>query len=128
MPASVYKLVFKDPVLKKLDLSTLQVGTYTTDTVKIVGSCIFIQSIQDTKKLLEMTFYISQNDGSVLLSCTTTLVLGLIQPYTKLDNLPPRASLITSSVDHPNKTKRVSVHSFRKDVSDQIDNNDFPHW
>ena len=37
MQASVYKLVFKDPDLKKLAPSTLDIGTYTTDTVKIGG-------------------------------------------------------------------------------------------
>ena len=37
------------------------------------------------------------------------------KPCTRLDYLPPRASLITSSSDHPKKTKsRVSVHSSRK--------------
>ena len=38
MPTSVYKLVFKDPDLKKLSPSTLEIGTYTTDTVKIGSS------------------------------------------------------------------------------------------
>ena len=42
MPASVYRLVFQDPNMKKLAPSSLEIGTYTTDTVKIVGSCIFI--------------------------------------------------------------------------------------
>ena len=113
MPASVYKLKFNDPELKKLAPSTLEIGTYTTDTVKIVGSCLFYLVQLDTKKLQEVTFYVAQNDVGVLLSCTITLALGLIQPHTRLDYLPPRASLITSSVDHPKKTKRVSVHSSR---------------
>ena len=68
-----------------------------------------------------MTFYVAKIDGSVLLSCTT-LALGLIQPHTRLDYLPPRASLITSSLDHPKKTKRVSVHRSKKEVSDQSTN------
>ena len=42
MLASVYRLVFQDPNMKKLAPSSLEIGTYTTDTVKIVGSCIFI--------------------------------------------------------------------------------------
>ena len=36
MPASVYKLVFQDPDCKKLAPSKLEIGTYTTDTVKLV--------------------------------------------------------------------------------------------
>ena len=119
MPASVYKLVFNDPEMKELAPSTLEIGTYTTDTVNIVGSCLFYLVHPDTKKLQEVTFSFAQNDGSVLLSCTTTSVLGLIQPHTRLDYLPPRASLVTSSVDHPKKTTRVYVHSQGKEVSTQ---------
>ena len=75
-----------------------------------------IWSNPDTKKLQEVTFFVARNDGSVLLSCTTTLVLGLIQPRTRLDYLPPRARLITSSVDHQQKTRcQVAVHSSTTD-------------
>ena len=122
MPASIYKLVFNDPELKKLAPSNLEIGTYTTDTVKIVGSCLFYLVHPDTMKLQEVTFYVARNDGSVLLSCTTTFVLGLIQSCTRLDYLPPRASLITSSLDHPRKTKKVSEHRSKKDVSVQSNN------
>ena len=58
------------------------------------------------------------NDGSVLLSCKTTLMLGLIQPKTRLDYLSPRASLITSSADHPKKTK-ATLCVQKKEVSTQ---------
>ena len=122
MPASVYKLVFNDPELKKLAPSDLEIDTYTTDTVKIVGSCLFYLVHPDTKKLQEVTFYVANYDGSVLLSCTTTLVLGLIQPGTRLDYLLPRASLITSSLDHPKKAKKVSIHRSKKEVSAQSTN------
>ena len=107
MPASVYQLVFNEPNMKKLVPSKLQVGTYMTDTMKIVGSCTFHLVHPDTKRLLETTFYVVMNDGSVLLSCKTTLLLGLIQPRSRLDYLPPRASLITSSADHSKKTRAV---------------------
>ena len=105
IPASVYRLVFQDPEMKKLAPSSLEIGTYTTDTVKIVGSCLFYLVHLDTKKLLYVTFFAAVNDGSILLSCKTTLMFRLIQPRTKLHYLPPRASLITSSADHPKKTK-----------------------
>ena len=105
IPASVYQLVFNDTKMQKLAPSKLQVGAYTTDTVKIVGSCTFYVVHPDTKKLIEVTFYVAMNNGSVFLSCKTTLLLGLIQPRPRLDYLPPRASLITSSADHPKKTK-----------------------
>ena len=121
MPTSVYELVFNDPDLKELVPSTLQIGTYTTDTVKIIGSSVFYLVHPDTKKLHEETLFVVVNDGSVLLSCTTTPALGLIKPCTRLDYLPARASLITNSVDHPKKTKfQVTVHSSRKESAVSI--------
>ena len=121
MPASVYRVMFKDPEMRKLASSELEIGTYTTDVVKIVGSCNFYWVHLDSKKLLDVTFFVATNNGSVLLSYKTTLVLGLIQPRSRLDYLPPRASLIASFVDHPKKTKtaKVSVHTSQKKVSNQ---------
>ena len=63
-----------------------------------------------------MTFYVALNNGSVLLSCATTLALGLIQPHTRLNYLPPRASFITSSADHPKETmSQVHIHVSKKE-------------
>ena len=39
MPGAVYQLMFKDPSLKKLTPSTLEIETYTNNVVKIMGSC-----------------------------------------------------------------------------------------
>ena len=119
MPASVYQLVFNDAKMQKLAPSKLQVGTYTTDTFKIVGSCTFYLLHLDTKKLIEVTFYVAMNEGGMLLSCKTTLLLGLIQTRPRLEYLLPRASLITSSADHPRKTKAV-LHTTKQEVSTQI--------
>ena len=71
--------------MKKLAPGKLEIGTYTTDTVKIVGSCRFYLVHPDSKKLVDVTFFVAINGGSVLLSCKTTLVLGLIQPRSRLD-------------------------------------------
>ena len=65
MPASVYKLVFKDPELKKLAPSTIEIGTYTTDTMKIVGSYISYLVHLATRKLQKVTIFVAENDGSV---------------------------------------------------------------
>ena len=89
MPASVYRLVFKDPDMKKPAPSSSEIGTYTTDTVKIVGSFMFCLVHLDTKTLMDVTFIVAVNDGSVLLSCQRTLMLGLIQPRTRLDYCHP---------------------------------------
>ena len=105
MPVSVYRLIYPDHDLKKLTPSWLKIGTYTTDTVKILGICIIYLVHPDSEKLKEAIFYITSNEGSILLSYNTSLTLGLIHPRPRLDYLPPRASLITSSVDHHRKTK-----------------------
>ena len=101
MPASMYRLAFKDSEMKKLAPGSLEIGTYSIDSVKIVGSSVFYLVHPDTKKVMDVTFFVAVNDGSMLLSCKTALMLGSIQPRTRLDYLPPRASLITSSTDHP---------------------------
>ena len=121
MPVHVYRLMFKDPELKKLTPSGLEIGTYTTDIIKMVGSCRFYLVHLDSKKLLKVTFLVALNDGSMLLSCKTTPVLGLIQPRSRLDYLSPQASLITSSVHHPKKTRsvKISVHQSRQEVATQ---------
>ena len=100
MPVSVYKLVFQDPDCKKLAPSKLRIGTYMTNTVKLVGSCVFYFVHPDTKCLQEVTFYVACN-GSILLSCVTMLALGLIQPYSRLDYLPPRASFMLTIQRRP---------------------------
>ena len=66
MSASVYKLVFQDSNLEKLIPNKLQIGTYTNDTVKIVGTCKLYLVHPDTKTLIETIFYVATNDGSVL--------------------------------------------------------------
>ena len=76
IPASMYQLVFNDAKMQKLAPSKLQVGTYTSDTSKIVVSSTFYLVHPDTKKLIEVTFCVAMNDGSVLLSCKTTLLLA----------------------------------------------------
>ena len=121
MPASIYQLVFKDLEIKKIKPCKMQISTYTADTLKIIGLCIFDFVHLDMKKLVPVTFYITNNDGSILLSWKTTLALWLIQPWSRLDYLPPWASLITSTMDHPKKTKLTSlkVHHLKQEVSPQ---------
>ena len=75
MSASVYQLLFKDLEMKKIKPCKIQISTYTADMVKIIGSCIFNIVLPDTKKLVPVTFYIANNDGSVILSYKTTLAL-----------------------------------------------------
>ena len=105
MPISVYTLIYQDQDLKKLTPCNLKIGTYMTDTIRIIGTTIIYLIYPDSKKPTEMTFHVASNESSMLLSCNTSLTLGLIQSRPRLDYLPPRASLITSNEDHPRKIK-----------------------
>ena len=87
MHVSLYKLVFHDPNWVKFTPNKLWIGTYTNDTVKIVGTCKLYLVPLDTKKLIKTIFYVVTSDGSVLLSCKSTLALDLIQPRSRLDYL-----------------------------------------
>ena len=121
MQASVYCLVFKDLKMKKLAPCKLQIGTYTEDTVKTIWLCTFYIIHPDSEKLVQVTFYVATNDGSILLSCKTTFAPHLIHPRSRLDSLPPGASLITSTMDHPKKTRPapLTVHSSKQEGSPQ---------
>ena len=50
MPASMYKLAFRDPNLQKLAPNKMQIGTYKNDAVKIVGTYMLYLVHPDTKK------------------------------------------------------------------------------
>ena len=112
MPVSIYKLLFQGPDCEKLTPSSkLEIGIYTTNKIKVIGSCILFVVHPDTQCLQEVTFYITSHEGNVVLSCTTTLGLSLIQPHTSLDHLPKGASLVSSSAYHPIKNEsQFNIH------------------
>ena len=111
LPVSVYKLTYDDPDCKKLAPSRKEIGTYTTDKIKIIGSCELLVVPPDTNCLKEISFQVTCHEGSVVLSCETSLRLSLIQPCRNLDQIRDSASLICSNADHPMKRKsKKSVH------------------
>ena len=112
MPVAIYQLMFKDPSLKKLTPSNLKIETYMNDIVKIIGLCQFYLVHPENKKLIQVIFYVAKENGSGILSCRTTMALGLIKPHARLDYLPPRASLLTSTCDHPDTTNphKPNIH------------------
>ena len=116
MPFAVYQLMFKDPSLQKFPPSTLEIETYMNDIVKIIGSCQFYLVHSENKKLIQVIFFVAKENGSVQLSCRMTMALGLIKPHAQLDYLPPKASLLTSTCDHPNTTKpqKPNIHHMKK--------------
>ena len=107
----------------------LKIGTYMADTIRIIGTTMIYLIHPDNKQPTEMTFHIASSEGSVLLSCNTSLHLGLIHHRSRLDYLPPWASLITSKEDHPRKTKlqvQVQKHQVIPKKEDQHHN--FQSW
>ena len=132
MPMAVYCLMFKDPGLKKLTPSNLEIETYTNDIVKIIGMCYFYIVHPKSKKLMKVLFFVAKENGSILLSCRTTMELGLIKPCVHIDYLPPKARLLTSTCDQPSKTRmhRPNIHCTKekpnKMVTAKMDNTSTP--
>ena len=58
-----------------------------------------------TKYIEPVTFFVAHNEGSVLISCTTALALGLIKPHASLDQLLAGSNIISSSADQPRNNK-----------------------
>ena len=84
MPISVYKLIYKGEDCTKLAPSNnIAVKTYTTEKIKIVGSCILCVVHPDTKCLQEVTFQVVSHEGGVIISCATNIDLNLIQPLQR---------------------------------------------
>ena len=81
MPMAIYCLMFKDPDLRKLTLSSMEIETYMNDVVKIIGTCQFYLVHPESKWLMKVIFFIAKENGSVLLSCRTTMELALIKPH-----------------------------------------------
>ena len=77
----------------------------------------------DTKLLQEVTFQVTHYEGSVIVSCATSIELGLIHPHTNLDGVPEEGSLIYSIADIPkkqrNKNSQLSL------IFSQKQNNNF---
>ena len=85
--------------------SKLQIRTYTTDKIKVIGSYTLFVVHPDTKCSKEVTFHVTSHEGSVVLSCVTTLELSLIQLHDNFDFISSSASLISSNSDHPRKKR-----------------------
>ena len=104
----IYQKLFKDTDCTQIEPCNLQQGTYTNKRVKIIGLCHLYIMHLDTRCLEKVRFYIAGNEGSVLISCTTSLKLGLIKPKEKLDHLPPegKRKVIYSSTDKIKKKKQ----------------------
>ena len=121
MQVSVYRTIFHDADCQKLAPSSKEIKTYTTDKIPVRGSYRLLVVHSDTQSLEEVTFQVTSQEGSVVLSCVTTLELGLIQPHSDLeDSIPASASLISSTANYPWKN-RSKVSKPKKNVSSNME-------
>ena len=124
IPISVYKLIYKDQDCTKLEPSNkAAVKTYTTEKIMIVGSCKTFVVHPDTKLLHEVTFQVTSHEGSVIVSCATSIELGLIHPHSNLDEVQEEGSLTYSIADMPKKqkNKNCQAESIRGSVKPRKD-------
>ena len=105
MPASTYKIIYNDPDCIKLQPSEKKgIQTYTKQKIPVIGSCELFVLHSDDQCFHKEKFQIVSVEGSVIISCATSIKLNLIQIPKQLDtNIPDCARLIYSSVDVPRK-------------------------
>ena len=77
MPLSVYQTIFSDPKKEKLLPTGIQVTTYNDSTLDLIGRCTLYLQHPKTREVTA-TFYVTQAEGSMLLSCSTSLKLEVI--------------------------------------------------
>ena len=99
MPRDMYIKLYNDDNLKHLKPSDIKLGVWGDDQIALLGKCNIYLVHPDTKKPVEVTFYVADKSGSTLLSCATSLKLDLIKLHPRLGVPPPRAKIITSQAD-----------------------------
>ena len=105
MPASTYKRIYNDPDCIKLQPSEKKgIQTYTNQKIPVIGSCELFVLHSDNHCVHNVKFQVVSVEGSVIISCATSINLNLIQIPKQLNtNIPDGARLIYSSVDAPRK-------------------------
>ena len=74
--------------------------TYTTEKIPVIGSCKLLVLHPDDKCFLQVLFHVASVEGSVIVSCATSINLNLIQIHNELDiNISDCARLYYSSAD-----------------------------
>ena len=110
MPKGVYQTLFKDPRLRKIHRTKIRVSTYNDSTLELLGQCILYFPHPETKQMVQTTFYITKDEGSILMSCATTLDLKLISIRPRLNEVPEDFIIYTSTLDTPQQTNMYTVN------------------
>ena len=89
--------------------SQVKLGVWSDDQIALLGKCKVYLVHPDTKKSIEVTFYVTDKSGSTLLSCATSLMLDLIKLCPRLGVPPLRAKIIISKADRVSPAARGSL-------------------
>ena len=105
LPISAYRVLYKDPDCDMLAPSSNDgISTYTAEKIQVLGSCDLFVVHPETRCLKEVAFQVVNHEGSVIVSCVTSLELGLIQLHSVFnDSVPDCGRLPYSEAYHPNK-------------------------
>ena len=109
MPLSVYQTIFDDVTKQKLLPTGIQVTTYNDSTLDLIGRCTLYLQHPNKSEKVAATFYVTQDEGSVLLSCSTSLKLEVIE-VPEQRPIPPYMPIYTSSIDKPKFTDQYVVY------------------
>ena len=108
MPLSVYQTIFDDLKKEKLLPTGIQVTTYNDSTLDLIGRCTLYLQHPKSRDQVTAIFYVTQEEGSVLLSCSTSLKLEVIEVPDQRP-IPPYMPIYTSSLDKPSFTEQYVV-------------------
>ena len=101
MPASIYKILYNVPDCTELLPSKKNgINTYTKQRTPVIGSCELFVLHQDDQCFHKVNFQVVSVEGSVIISCATSINLNLIQIPDQLDTkIPDCARLVYSCTD-----------------------------
>ena len=104
---SAYKVLYEDPDCVLLVSSSKDgISMYTTEKINVLGSCDLFVVHPETKCFKKITFQVVNHEGIVIISCVTSLKLGLIQLHSVFnESVPDCGRLLYSDTDHQNKCK-----------------------
>ena len=105
--------MYKDPDCIKLAPSKKTgIYTYTTEKIPVIGCYELFVIHPNTKGLQAVTFQVVNTEGSVIVSCATSISLNLIQIHSALNSgIPDCGQLIYSYADDPEKYKCKKLKS-----------------
>ena len=93
------------------------IQTYTKQKIPVIGSCELFMLHPDDQCFHKVKFKVVSVEGSVIISCATSINLNLIQIPNQLDNkIPDCAGLIYSSADAPDKHQHKIQQSILRTI------------